>query len=138
MQELCAALAPVEVDRALLRGYARSLTEQNTAGNPLFVTEVLRQWADPTTSSAAGSLPDGIPPNLQEVISRRVAALGAKAARILALASVIGVEFDLETLASVADIERDDLLDIAEHAMRSALVRSGAGNEMRFAHAVVQ
>lgn len=138
VQELCVAFAPAEVDRVQLFRYSRTLTEE-TDGNPLFVTEVLRNWADAGDAGLpATPLPEEIPPSLQEVIAHRVAGLGAKAARILSLASVIGVEFDLETLGSVADIEQDDVLEATEHAVRLALVRSGGGQEMRFAHALVQ
>ncbi len=138
VQELCVAFGPSEVDQATLFEVSRGLTEE-TDGNPLFVTEVLRHWAELTTSDLHPvSAPDQVPPSLQEVIGHRVAALGAKSARILTLGSVIGVEFDLQTLGAVADVEQDDLLDIAEHAVKSALVRTGSGHEMRFAHALVQ
>ena len=52
---------------------------------------------------------DQIPEGLRDVIGRRMSRLGESCNALLAVASVIGREFDLETLQSVVDISEDEL-----------------------------
>ncbi len=78
-------------------------------------------WPIPTPpirGATPWSTPGGIPASLQDIIGQRVRSLGTRTARILAVASVIGVEFDVATLAEVAEIEAGTAADLIDGASR--------------------
>jgi hypothetical protein len=120
-----------------------------TDGNPFFVTETLRHLVEsgsiaqdsrghwsPTTDLRAV----GLPVTVRDVIRRRVARLGAEVQRILMLSSVIGRDFDLDILASVAQTDYDATLDALEAATASAVVQPVLGIKDRFSfvHALIK
>ena len=88
--------------------------ERQTEGNPLFVQEVLCYLAeegllvrqegsragleDASVEGVAGRIPEG----LRDVIGKRLSRLSQECNRLLAVASVIGREFSLALLQSVA------------------------------------
>src|SRR5918996_109884 len=75
---------------------------QETEGDPLFVGEVARLLAhEGTLLSPAQFQRISIPQSVSEVIRRRLEHLSDSCRRILVLASVIGREFDLDTLSRV-------------------------------------
>ena len=122
---------------------------RETDGNPFFLGEVLRHLVETNTISqdATGrwtAVPDlnetALPTSVHEVVGARVARLGPAAGRALALASVIGRDFDLEILARAAETTEDELLDVLDQAMAAALVRELADTPGRytFAHALIQ
>ena len=122
---------------------------QETDGNPFFVSEVLRHlsetgaiYQDATGRWTAKDSLDQItlPDSVREVIGARVGRLGQDAGRVLAVASVIGREFDLELLARSTKTSEDDLLDILEAAAAAALVREPAESpgQYNFTHALIQ
>ena len=114
------------------RGLARAL-QRETDGNPFFVGELLRHLSETGAitrddvsgrwvgvhSLAAIPLPDSV----REVIGARVGRLGPTAGRVLALASVIGQDFDFDVLAGASGISDDDLLDTLDRAAGAAVVR---------------
>jgi class 3 adenylate cyclase/tetratricopeptide (TPR) repeat protein len=119
-----------------------------TAGNPFFVGEILRhlvesgaisrrddgRWvADPNLRAA------GLPVSVREVIGRRLATLGPDAARVLALGSVIGRDFDLGLLAAVAQMDEDAALDVCETAVTAAVLHpTEVPERYTFAHALIE
>src|SRR5205823_1377697 len=106
---------------------------RQTNGNPFFVREVLRHLEE---AGPQASIPEGV----REVIGRRLSRLGDEANRTLALAAVIGAEFEIDVLARASDtsmLNVLDALDEAEHANVVASV-SGAMGRYRFAHALVR
>ncbi len=122
---------------------------RETDGNPFFVGEVLRHLAETGAiySDENGrwmtveSLEDvGLPASVREVIGARVGRLGAVAGQVLALAAVIGRDFDTDLLARAAGISDDALLDILDDAADTALVRElpPAPGRYIFAHALIQ
>ena len=125
------------------------LLHQQSAGNPFYLTEMLRHLVE--TDVIIG-LPDGgctasvpissagFPDSIREVLTVRVARLGDRAASTLSMAAVIGQEFDIDILASAAEIGEDDLLDLLEATARTALVQEAdhQAGRYRFAHALVQ
>jgi class 3 adenylate cyclase/tetratricopeptide (TPR) repeat protein len=122
---------------------------QETDGNPFFVSEVLRHlsetgaiYQDATGRwTAKDSLDEiALPDSVREVIGARVGRLGQDAGRVLAVASVIGRDFDLDLLARSARVSEDDLLDILEAAAAVALVRepTEVSGRYSFAHALIQ
>ncbi len=129
-----------------------------TAGNPLFVAELIRHLADSgvgTVGGARGSramltvahadmaLPDG----LRDVIGRRLYALGERTCATLRIAATAGHIFDLDVIdaAAVADHgafestsgEHDDVLDHVEAAAAAGIVVD-TGQGFEFRHAVIR
>ena len=120
-----------------------------TDGNPFFVSEVLRHlsetgaiYQDATGRWTARDSLDQIalPDSVREVIGAHVGRLGPDAGRVLAVASVIGRDFDLDLLARSTKTSEDDLLDILEAAAAAALVHEPAESpgHYNFTHALIQ
>lgn len=120
-----------------------------TDGNPFFVTEVLLHlvesgvlYQDDTGRwVAAGDWSDvPLPQSVREVVAARVARLGSGTVRLLALASVIGRDFDIEHLCRIVDEDEGEVLDLLEGASASSLVREVPESPGRFSfsHALVQ
>jgi DNA-binding SARP family transcriptional activator/tetratricopeptide (TPR) repeat protein len=113
-----------------------------TEGNPFFVEELLRRLAeagvgDPATAATAVAevaLPEGV----REVLERRVRRLEEPARRALATASVVGREFSLDLLETVA-YGGEGLLDALDAALEAELIREVPGviGGYSFTHALV-
>lgn len=120
---------------------------RETDGNPFFVNEVFRHLAetgavsrDATGRWAADESLEAmpLPDSIREVIGARVGRMGPDAGQVLAIASVIGRDFDLDLLARATNTSEDDLLDMLEVAASAALVRETDAGRYSFAHALVQ
>jgi DNA-binding SARP family transcriptional activator/tetratricopeptide (TPR) repeat protein len=120
-----------------------------TDGNPFFVTEVLRHLLETGEISRDGtgrwiavdSLEGStLSAGVREVIDARVAHVGRGAKRLLAMAAVIGREFDLDLLSAVTGTAEDDLLDVLDASAAAALVREeqGGARLYGFTHALIQ
>ena len=113
---------------------------EETEGNPLFVGEIVRLL------SAEGSLAGEtaprivIPQSIRDVISRRLRRLSDGCLSLLTVASVLGREFSLATLAHAAGATEDDVLDTLDEAMRERVVTDvpGVPTELRFAHVLIR
>ena len=127
-------------------GLAEAVHRQ-TEGNPLFVQEVVRYLAEeglitrkegrwrPTKDTP---LEMSIPEGLRDVIGKRLSLLSPECNQLLAVASVIGREFALETLKAVAGINEDVFVDALKEAVRLSVLeeRSQVGLvRYRFTHA---
>ncbi len=126
-----------------------NLLRRETAGNPFFVTEIVRHLAETGTIQLGD---DGrwiidadleeisLPQSVREVIGARVARLGETATRVLTLAAVIGRDFELGLLARVSDVNEDDLLDILDAARETALLRDipGSPDRFTFSHGLIE
>ena len=120
---------------------------RQTEGNPLFVQEVLRYIVEEGILVREGGRwvrtdggePDaGIPEGLRDVIGKRLSRLSTECNRLLAIAAVIGRDFDLETLRRVVDLSEDALVDALEEALRVGVLHEQArpgAIRYRFAHA---
>jgi predicted ATPase len=96
-----------------------------TAGNPLFVQELLRSVAGTADASTAlRAARDAVPHRLADVVQWRLAQLPAKTAALLADAAVIGPVFDLDLLASATATPPSALHDPLEDGVRSGLVEA--------------
>jgi hypothetical protein len=127
-------------------GLAQAVHRQ-TEGNPLFVQEVIRylveeglltrkdgQWRPTKDTPLEMSIPEG----LRDVIGKRLSLLTPECNHLLAVASVIGREFALETLKAVAGIDEDVFVNALKDAVRLSILeeRSQRGVvRYRFTHA---
>jgi hypothetical protein len=112
-----------------------------TQGNPLFVEEMMRMLvAEGRLAQAQGARALPLPVGVRETIRRRLEPLPASAHELLAVASVIGVEFDLDTLAGAADTDRDELLGLFGEAVNARVIHRVPGDlgRWRFEHALVR
>ena len=110
-----------------------------TEGNPLFVGEVVR-LLDGEGRIADGDAHLGIPPGVRVVIGQRVERLSAQCRDVLAAASVMGREFQLDALMGLSELPRDQLLDVLDEALAERLLTDvpGAHGRLRFGHALIR
>jgi hypothetical protein len=111
-----------------------------TEGNPLFVSEILRLHAMEGGPRASG--PErrlAIPKGVRDVIARRLTYLSAECEGIAMLASVLGREFSFDVLARMAEVPADALLDALDEAIGVRVLAevSGATDRLRFAHVLI-
>ena len=114
---------------------------EETAGNPLFVGEIVRLLAaEGRLLADPGGLRPAIPQSVRDVIARRLHHLSDECNRVLVLASVLGREFAQEALARVAGASEDELLDTLDQAMVARVVSDvpGSPGRLRFAHVLIR
>ena len=118
-------------DRAPEPGVARAVHEQ-TAGNPFFVTEVVRRGAGPDEPA--------IPEGVRDVVAERVRRLGPTAATLLNSGAVCGREFHVDVAAQVGGVEYPEAVEALEDALGAGLVREveSVPGRVAFAHALVR
>ncbi len=121
---------------------------RETEGNPFFIGEVLRHLSESgalvyrdgrwTSDVTIGDV--GIPEGIREVIGRRLSHLDPSTNEVLAIAAVIGREFDLRLLGAVVDGGTEGALDAVGVAETGSLVEAVVGRPgtYRFAHALVR
>lgn len=122
------------------------LLARETAGNPFFVSEMLRHFTETglltrrdgrwTGDLATGI--DAVPEGIREVVGRRLGRLGTDVEDVLRSASVIGYEFDVELLAVVTGRTTDDVIDALELAAGANIVVEVGVDRFRFSHALVR
>jgi len=127
-------------------GLAEAVHRQ-TEGNPLFVQEVVRYLAEeglltrkegrwqPTKDTP---LEMSIPEGLRDVIGKRLSLLTPECNQLLAVASVIGREFALETLKAVARADEDVFVNALKEAVRLSVLEERSQRGLvryRFTHA---
>jgi DNA-binding SARP family transcriptional activator len=109
-------------------------------GNPLFVGEIVRLLAAEGRLDEPAIEPLAIPQSVREVIGRRLRHLSDQCNRLLAMASVLGREFDLTVLAGVSGLERGAILELLDEGIEARVVSEVPGviGRMRFAHALIR
>jgi DNA-binding SARP family transcriptional activator len=107
-----------------------------TDGNPLFVGEVVRLLAEDGRLVPGAEWTLTVPQTVKDAIGRRLGRLSPECNAMLAVASVLGRELDLDALERVSGAGLD-ALDEAAAARVVADVR-GAPGRLRFAHALVR
>ncbi|MGD9703897.1 MAG: AAA family ATPase [Acidimicrobiia bacterium] len=112
-----------------------------TAGNPLFVTELLRTIDDDGLLTIGGGVadvePGAMPANLHETLVRRLSWLPHETNELLRLASLLGSAF---TLHELAVITRRSVIDVAA-ALRDASLAGlivGDGDRLTFRHDLIR
>jgi DNA-binding CsgD family transcriptional regulator/tetratricopeptide (TPR) repeat protein len=112
-----------------------------TAGNPLFVTELLRSLEDEGLLTVSGGVadvqPGVMPAGLHETLVRRLSWLSDGVHALLRLASLLGTTFRLGDLAVVAGQPVVDVAAGIRDASASGLL-TGAGEALRFRHDLVR
>ncbi|MET7392966.1 BTAD domain-containing putative transcriptional regulator [Dactylosporangium sp. NPDC005572] len=108
-----------------------------TGGNPFFLVELLQVLAaehalDPEAAR------DRVPVRVQEVVRRRLARLPEQANAVLAVASVLGRDFDVTALREMTGIDELDLYDTLDTALVSGILTEGDPGRLRFSHDLVR
>ena len=101
-----------------------------TAGNPLYVTQILRE----ALGSDAPFDPGVVPAVLADVLARRVASLDPEVATTLVTAAVAGPEFELQTLEACTPTDPDRLLDEVEALCRLRWLEERGIERFGFVH----
>jgi predicted ATPase len=110
-----------------------------TDGNPLFVDEIVRLLVAQARFGAGMDALE-IPAGIREVIGSRVARLGEPCRKLLALASVLGREFEIDALRELSGYSEEMLYDALDEAMAERIVSDVPGDtaRMRFAHVLIR
>jgi hypothetical protein len=156
------------VDRILLRGlpepevramlvalrgdevpedFARTISRE-TAGNPFFILEILRDLLDEGLAYREGERWVGrveaseirLPESVREVIGRRLSRLGDECAKLLTLAAVIGQEFGLDVLQRVSALDEERVFEVLEEALAAGIAGEVPRTiaRFRFSHTLVR
>ena len=102
--------------------------QRHTEGNPLFVTEVIRdlvQSGELTEEKVSGrsTWSVRIPEGVREVIGRRLDRLSERANEVFTVASVIGRDFTLDAIRELAeDTTEGQLLDVLDEALDARII----------------
>jgi tetratricopeptide (TPR) repeat protein len=114
---------------------------EKTDGNPFFVREVIGLLAsEALLDRPPGLWRLGVPESVRQVIARRLSRLSEGTNDALALAAVLGREFDVESLQALSGAPRSDLLQALDEAIAARFVTEvprGIGR-LRFSHALVR
>ena len=119
---------------------------RHTEGNPLFVTEVVRdlvQSGELADSRVSGNSTWSvrIPEGVREVIGRRLDRLSERANELLTVAAVVGRDFRLEPLKELSDdTTESQLLDVLDEALDARIIEelSDEIGHYQFTHALMQ
>ncbi|HEY7621278.1 MAG TPA: AAA family ATPase [Solirubrobacteraceae bacterium] len=104
---------------------------RETDGNPFFVEELLRQYAE--SDAGARRWEPIVPEGVREVLGRRLARLGDPARDTLLLAAVAGREVDLRLLEEAGELPREALVEALDAGLGAHLIREEAGAPGRYA-----
>ncbi|MER7277640.1 BTAD domain-containing putative transcriptional regulator [Dactylosporangium sp. NPDC000244] len=118
--------------RALGRETVAVLVDR-TGGNPFFVGELLRVLLAEHALDERGAR-ERTPARVQEVIRRRFARLPGQLGAVLAVAAVLGREFDVAVLREMTQLDELELYDTLDTAVATGVLGGGADGRLRFAH----
>jgi eukaryotic-like serine/threonine-protein kinase len=113
-----------------------------TEGNPLFVTELVRLLAEEQRLEEAAHAPwrASIPQGMREVIAHRLRHLSPDCRHLLTEASILGREFRLDVLEAVSERSSDQVLDLLDEAMAARVIGDlpAGRSRLRFSHALIR
>lgn len=113
-----------------------------TAGNPFFLTELLRllQSEHALDGSAGNPVPGEVPPGVRDVIRRRLARLPEQTTVLLTVGAVAGVEFDHHLLEAVGGLGEERTLELMEVATVTGIVTEADHlvGRYRFSHPLIR
>jgi DNA-binding SARP family transcriptional activator/tetratricopeptide (TPR) repeat protein len=110
-----------------------------TAGIPLLVREVLA-GGDPTElTTTVGAQHSSVSPLISSVIGHRLNEISADAQRLLEVASVIGMQFDVDVLSAVHESSPTVVLGLLEEALEAGvLVETQEFDRFAFDHGLIR
>jgi DNA-binding SARP family transcriptional activator/tetratricopeptide (TPR) repeat protein len=100
-------------------------------GNPFVVVEAMRGLAGPETLERPLTL--SLPDRVRQLITSRLARLGDRSRQIVAVAAVIGREFDFALLQQAAGFDANETAGALEELVRRRAV-TGVGERFDFVH----
>ena len=101
-----------------------------TGGYPLFVIESARAGgSSPASADSVGRLPQ-----VNAVLSGRLAQLGADAVDVARLAAAVGRDFSLDLLAEASDLPPDSVVNAVDELWRRRIVVQNTPTTYDFAH----
>ena len=135
------------VDAAAVTAAVSARLHVQTAGNPLYATQLVRHWAESghlavaaaEVEFAGGGAGDEVPASLRNLLWSRVSSLGDEVLEVLSAAAVLGTQFAAGAVIDMAGISESDAmdaLDVAEAAGLLAEVEARAAT-LRFVHVLV-
>jgi len=103
-------------------------------GNPFVAVEAMRSLdqASPTDVREQSALP-ALPPNVRDLVARRLDQLDPRGQQLAAVAAVIGRQFDFSLLRRASGMEERDAAEAVEEMVRSHVLQA-TGNELDFTH----
>jgi DNA-binding CsgD family transcriptional regulator len=139
--QFIALVCHVSSPRALVREL-----HSRTAGNPLFITEVVRLLQQQGVLSREGMTAHlnrdlGIPAGVREAIRSRLDRLSQDCHRVLTFAAIVGRQFGLAELERLIDtLSSGQVLDALEEALAAGIVEEVPGmfGAYQFAHVLIQ
>ena len=102
-----------------------------SSGNPFLVVETMRALAEGTAPQTPDGLP--LPERVKRVIAGRLERLEERSQGLLAIASVIGREFDFTLLQSASGLDEVDAAEEVETLVRRRVLRV-VGEQFDFVH----
>ena len=112
------------------RGAIAGEVHELTGGNPFFIRQLAGHLDETGAPDLAAA---GIPENVKDVISRRLARLPLSAQTALRAAAVVGHRFDVRLVAEVIGRTEDETLGDVEHAAAGRVVAEVPGPVGSFA-----
>ena len=121
-----------------------------TEGNPLFVSQIVRELRGAGVDIATAGPPDlrslGLPEDVKRVIAHRLSGLGEETKEWLRVAAVIGSEFDASLVERVSSLDEDRWIAALEEALVAGVVyeqaapRQGAATPLgySFSHVLIR
>ena len=105
-----------------------------TAGNPLYVTQVLSAADDDEV------VPVHLPSGVTDVINRQLGRLTPATMSLLGVASLVGIRFEAHVIVLATDASRKEVLDSLDEATLAGVVRplDGTPSRYEFKHALVR
>ncbi|MGI8506854.1 MAG: ATP-binding protein [Solirubrobacteraceae bacterium] len=143
LADLTASL--MAVDEGAVASAVASRLRRETAGNPLYATQLVQHWAesgrlvrDAGVKLAHDELGAEVPASLRNLLWSRVRALGNDVLEVLCTASVLGTEFAEDVVIDMVELSERDAMDALDVAERARLVVDvGPPGTMRFVHVLV-
>jgi DNA-binding SARP family transcriptional activator len=145
LADLTASLLAVNA-AAVTSAVSAQLRDQ-TAGNPLYATQLVRHWAESgylalaatEVEFADGATGDEVPANLRNLLWSRVSALGDQVVEVLSAAAVLGTQFAVGAVIEMAGISDSDAMDALDAAEAAGLLAEVAARAptLRFVHVLV-
>ena len=104
-----------------------------TAGNPFFAQQIAQLLAAQGVPLDRAQV-TGVPPVVGDVLARRLARLPGKVVDLLAVASVVGRRFPIETVAAIAGVPAEAAVPLLDGAVRAAVLEHDEPGRLRFSH----